>query len=321
MGGRPRLAPAWTGAVLTGGASSRMGRDKALLEVGGTALARTVAGALTVAGADRVVAVGGDRARLAALGLEVVADLHPGEGPLGGILTALDAADTDVVVVLACDLPGADGPAVAAVVDALVRAPAAAVAWPVVAGRHHVLHAAWRAGLAAPVLRAAFAAGERSPRRAADRLARASVTTVAERVVRNANRPGDLDEGWRRDRGATGQNGRMPDASPTPEVDVTVLAQAHAGGAYVLDVRQPDEYEAGHVPGAVLVPLDQLPGRLAEIPRDEHLYVICRSGGRSAAAVEALTGAGYTATNVAGGTLAWIDAGNPTVSGPDAGER
>lgn len=127
--------------------------------------------------------------------------------------------------------------------------------------------------------------------------------------------------GWRRDAAASRHNGGMPDASPLPEVDITVLAQAHAGGAHVLDVRQPDEYEAGHVPGAVLVPLDQLGSRLGEIPRDEHLYVICKSGGRSAAAVEALTRAGYSATNVAGGTMAWIEAGNPTVTGPDAGER
>ena len=99
------------------------------------------------------------------------------------------------------------------------------------------------------------------------------------------------------------------------------FAAAHRDGAAVLDVRQPDEYEAGHVPGAVLLPLDQLGARIDEVPRDEHLYVICKSGGRSAAAVEALTGAGFSATNVAGGTLAWIDAGYPTVDGPDAGER
>lgn len=113
----------------------------------------------------------------------------------------------------------------------------------------------------------------------------------------------------------------MPDASPFPEVDVTALASAHAAGAYVLDVRQPDEYEAGHVPGAVLIPLDQLGAKIDEVPSDEHLYVICKSGGRSAAAVQALTGAGYEATNVAGGTMAWIEAGHPTVSGPDVGER
>jgi rhodanese-related sulfurtransferase len=112
----------------------------------------------------------------------------------------------------------------------------------------------------------------------------------------------------------------MTEPAPLPEVDVAALAGAPAD-AFVLDVRQPEEYEAAHVPGAVLLPLDQLGARLDEVPKEEHLYVICRSGGRSAAAVQALTGAGYDATNVAGGTLAWIDAGHPTVSGPEVGRR
>ena len=110
----------------------------------------------------------------------------------------------------------------------------------------------------------------------------------------------------------------MTDAS-VPEIDVAELARRHAEGAYVLDVRQPDEYEAGHVPGAVLVPLDQLEDRQAEVPRDVPLLVICKSGGRSAAAVRALVAAGYDATNVAGGTMAWIDAGQPVVEGSAEG--
>lgn len=112
----------------------------------------------------------------------------------------------------------------------------------------------------------------------------------------------------------------MMEPTPLPEVDVATLAGAPAD-AYVLDVRQPEEYEAAHVPGAVLVPLDQLAARLDEVPKDRHLFVICKSGGRSAAAVEALTGAGYDATNVAGGTMAWIEAGHATVAGADVGRR
>jgi rhodanese-related sulfurtransferase len=110
----------------------------------------------------------------------------------------------------------------------------------------------------------------------------------------------------------------MTDAS-VPEIDVAELARRHAEGAYVLDVRQPDEYEAGHVAGAVLVPLGELESRLGEVPSDRPLLVICKSGGRSANAVKALTGAGYDATNVAGGTMAWIDAGHPVAEGPEAG--
>lgn len=98
------------------------------------------------------------------------------------------------------------------------------------------------------------------------------------------------------------------------EVDVAALAAARDGGAPVLDVRQPDEYEMAHVPGAVLIPLDQLADRMAEVPAGA-LYVICKSGGRSAAAVRVLAEAGVAATNVAGGTMAWIDAGYPVATG------
>jgi len=104
-----------------------------------------------------------------------------------------------------------------------------------------------------------------------------------------------------------------------PEIDVDELARRRADGAFVLDVRRPDEYEAAHVPGAVLVPLDELAARQDELPADQPLLVICHSGARSATAVRALTQAGYDATNVAGGTKAWIEAGNPVADGPEAG--
>ena len=110
----------------------------------------------------------------------------------------------------------------------------------------------------------------------------------------------------------------MTDSS-IPEIDVAELARRHAEGAYVLDVRQADEYEAGHVPGAVLVPLDQLEGRAGEVPADRPVLVICKSGGRSAKAQQFLVTQGVDATNVAGGTMAWIDAGNRVVEGPEAG--
>ncbi|MDQ3304874.1 MAG: rhodanese-like domain-containing protein [Actinomycetota bacterium] len=102
-----------------------------------------------------------------------------------------------------------------------------------------------------------------------------------------------------------------------PEVDVDRLAEVQAEGAWVLDVRQPDEYEDGHVPGAHLIPLDQLSTRHTEVPTDREVYVVCGSGGRSAAATEALNGAGYRAVNVAGGTKGWIEAGNPVETGTE----
>lgn len=91
-------------------------------------------------------------------------------------------------------------------------------------------------------------------------------------------------------------------------------ARAVPEGAFVLDVREPDEWCAGHVPGAVHIPLNELPVRAAEIPQDVDVYVICRSGGRSAHATMALNRAGWRATNIDGGMYAWAAAGRPMVS-------
>jgi molybdopterin-guanine dinucleotide biosynthesis protein A len=168
-----------------------MGTDKALLEVDGRALARTAADALLAAGADRVVAVGGDRPGLEALDLAVVDDQHPGEGPLGGILTALAASTEDVVVVLACDLPNPDPAAITVVVEALDDGDVAA---PFHDGRRELLHAAYHRR-AEPVLAAAFAAGERAPHRAVAGLTVVEVVGLPARALADADEPGDLPSG------------------------------------------------------------------------------------------------------------------------------
>jgi rhodanese-related sulfurtransferase len=82
-------------------------------------------------------------------------------------------------------------------------------------------------------------------------------------------------------------------------------------GAWLLDVREDDEWAAGYAPGARHIPLGQLGARTAEIPQDQAVYVICRSGGRSARAAQALSGAGWDAINVAGGMQDWAAAGRP----------
>lgn len=107
----------------------------------------------------------------------------------------------------------------------------------------------------------------------------------------------------------------------TFEISPQQFATAHAAGARVVDVREPDEYRTGHVPGATLIPLSLVPVRMDEIPPDEPVYVICRSGGRSAQAVQYLRRHGVDAISVAGGTEAWIEAGRPVVTGdrPGAG--
>lgn len=155
----------FAGAVLCGGSSRRMGRDKALVELDGRPLVLVAARALLDAGAERVAAVGGDGAALAALGLEPVADDHPGEGPLGGLLSALRWALAPAVVVLSCDLVALGAPEVRAVLAGLAGAPGADLAAPRRGGQPQLLTAAYRPRCLGP-LAARFAAGERAVRRA-----------------------------------------------------------------------------------------------------------------------------------------------------------
>ncbi|HZK06434.1 MAG TPA: rhodanese-like domain-containing protein [Actinomycetaceae bacterium] len=83
-------------------------------------------------------------------------------------------------------------------------------------------------------------------------------------------------------------------------------------GTVVVDVREQDEWDAGHVPDAVHIPMSELAQRVRELP-EAPLLVICRSGGRSARAVSWLRQFGYDATNLGGGTLAWAERRLPVV--------
>lgn len=82
----------------------------------------------------------------------------------------------------------------------------------------------------------------------------------------------------------------------------------------MLDVREPDEWAAGHAPGAVHLPMSELTGRIDEIPDHEPLYVVCRSGGRSARVVAYLAQQGYPAVNVEGGMQSWAALGRAVVA-------
>jgi rhodanese-related sulfurtransferase len=107
------------------------------------------------------------------------------------------------------------------------------------------------------------------------------------------------------------------DQTAALEVDLDTFAEAYEGGAVVLDVRNPDEYVEGHVPGAKLIPLGELGARQDEIPDGDPVYVVCASGGRSLAATKAMVEAGYRAVSVAGGTKGWIEQGRPIVTGTE----
>lgn len=94
----------------------------------------------------------------------------------------------------------------------------------------------------------------------------------------------------------------------------SVMSSDLPAGGYLLDVRESDEWAAGHAPDAVHIPVGALPQRAGEIPQDREVYVICRSGARSAYAAQALAGAGWTTINVADGMTGWAVAGRPMVS-------
>jgi rhodanese-related sulfurtransferase len=105
-----------------------------------------------------------------------------------------------------------------------------------------------------------------------------------------------------------------------PEITVDELVAARADGPVPLvDVRQPEEYEAVHVPGAKLIPLADVVARVGEIPTEGPVYVICQTGARSQRASEFLRTRGIDAVNVAGGTTAWVEAGHETAHGPFPG--
>lgn len=84
---------------------------------------------------------------------------------------------------------------------------------------------------------------------------------------------------------------------------------------FLLDVREPDEYQNGHIPGATLIPLGELQRRIHELPRDCEIICVCRSGNRSATATRHLASAGYEAVNLAGGMLGWARQGLPVKRG------
>ena len=108
---------------------------------------------------------------------------------------------------------------------------------------------------------------------------------------------------------------------PGPQIDLTpeeVHRRMTAGELVLVDVREPYEYEAGHVPESVHIELERLASAAAQIPDDRPVAFLCLSGARSAMATNAFRRAGYEAYNVGGGFAAWFDADLPVE--PEDGE-
>lgn len=100
------------------------------------------------------------------------------------------------------------------------------------------------------------------------------------------------------------------------EISVQEANQQRQAGAFMLDVREPSEWAEFHMPGATLIPLAQLPDRLSEVPADQPIVVVCRSGNRSATGRDILLEAGYeNVTSMAGGMTAWRNAGYEVAAG------
>jgi len=100
---------------------------------------------------------------------------------------------------------------------------------------------------------------------------------------------------------------------PMSQQALLARLQADADAPFVLDVRTPEEFVAGHVPGAINIPHDRLAGRLAEVPRDRDVVVYCRSGRRAVMAGEVLAGEGYNRLHhLEGDMIGWADADRPT---------
>ena len=177
------------GIVLTGGASTRMGVDKATLVVDGKPLVVRVADALWEASCHPVECQGGDPVAIAEYGLDAHPDAQPGGGPVAAIRDALQRHAGSNVVVAACDLVDLDAGTVGAVLEAAGDDADVAVA--TTDGERHLL-AWWRAG-SAERLDEALDAGVRSFRGALERLETTDVA-VAPAAVRNLNSPTDVDD-------------------------------------------------------------------------------------------------------------------------------
>lgn len=166
-----------------------MGSDKAMLELpDGRLLVELAVDALIAAGADSIAVVGGDPGTVARRDARHLRDEHPGEGPLGAIITALRDATEDVVFVMACDLVAPDAGAIQKVLAEIGEADVAAA---LSAGVIQPLHAGWRRTCLAH-LEHRFASGGRSPTRALGGLRVVQVAIIDSSALADADTPEEL---------------------------------------------------------------------------------------------------------------------------------
>ena len=100
------------------------------------------------------------------------------------------------------------------------------------------------------------------------------------------------------------------------EISVDQAYELYQAGTFVLDVRTQEEWDEYHAPNTTLIPLDELESRLSELPADQDIVVVCRSGNRSQQARDILLNAGFSATSMAGGLKEWYAKGYPVEGAP-----
>jgi rhodanese-related sulfurtransferase len=100
------------------------------------------------------------------------------------------------------------------------------------------------------------------------------------------------------------------------EINTDEAYKMYQSGTLVVDVRTQEEWDEYHAPNTTLIPLDQLPNRLSELPKDKEILVVCRSGNRSQEGRDILLSAGYNATSMTGGLKEWYAKGYPIEGAP-----
>ncbi len=181
------------GAVLAGGQSKRMGFDKALLDINGKPLIAKVAQALNEAGLINLQIVGGNSKEFLSLGYECLPDEYPGEGPLGGIITALNHFRNEGkkhVMIVACDLPNISKNLIREMLLKSLREPKSIVV-PVVEEHLQWMHALWPTDVL-PTLLKSFSNSVRAPWRATKELQLLKIEGIDPKVLFDIDQPEDL---------------------------------------------------------------------------------------------------------------------------------
>ncbi len=187
------LVTEFGGAVLAGGASKRMGFNKALVEINGEPLISKVAKTLNRAGVMNLKIVGGDSKTFTLLGHECLADEHPDEGPLGGIITALNHFNDKGkkhVLVVACDLPNISEDLIRKMIEHSLKEPKSIVI-PLVDGHLQWMHVLWPTSVLPTLLRS-FSNGVRAPWKASKGLPILRIEGINPHVLFDVDRPEDL---------------------------------------------------------------------------------------------------------------------------------